>query len=115
MSPSLTVRTAGRSTVAVSQPDSVWRRTWTRAVRDLERLDPGDAGKIESIGDPHPDLVAGTVRRLVAEQQEVVSAAGRALRLDRLDDRGGGGDRIPLTVLRLEQDAALDAERHGVA
>ena len=37
------------------------------------------------------------------------------LGLDRLGDRAGGRDRVPLAAVGLEQDRPLDADRHRVA
>src|SRR5207302_4914718 len=85
------------------------------AITDLQGLDAGDAWKVERVGDPYPDLVAGAVGGLIAEHHEVVAAPGGALGLDRLDDRRGGRDRIPLAAIGFEQDGALDAQRHRVA
>ena len=41
------------------------------------------------MGNPDPDLEAAGVGRLVAEEDDVVLRAGRALGLDRLDDGPG--------------------------
>ena len=58
-----------------------------------------------------PDLVAARVGRLVAEEEEVE----RLLGANRLDDRGRSRLRVPLLALRLEEDAAVGADRHAIA
>ena len=64
------------------------------------------------MGDPDPDLVAGRVGRLVAEEEEIERLG---LTPDRLDDRARGGLRVPLLTLRLQQDPAIGADSHAVA
>ena len=61
---------------------------------------------------PDPDLIAGGVGRLVAEEEEVERLR---LRADRLDDRRRGRLRVPVLALSLEQDPAVGADRHAVA
>src|SRR5207302_9586297 len=85
------------------------------AVAELDRLDAGRAREIESVRDADTHLVAGAVRRLVSEEDEVVASTGGAFGLDRFDDRRRGRYRIPLAAIALQQDRALDAQRHGIA
>ena len=58
------------------------------------------------------DLIPARVGRLVAEEEEVERLG---LAVERLDDRACRRLRIPLLSLRLEEDAAVGADRHAVA
>src|SRR5262245_24551751 len=84
-------------------------------VAEPQLLDPADDRPAQRHGDAHADLVVARVGRLVAEHDQVEGAVDGLLRLDRLLDRGRRRDGIPLAAVRLEQDRAVDADRHRVA
>src|SRR6478735_7229729 len=83
-----------------------------RAVAQLDLLQAGDDRQAERMPDADPDLVAGGIGRLVAEEEEV-----ERLRLcaDGLDDRTRRRLRVPVLALRLQQDPAIGPDRHAVA
>src|SRR3954466_11051422 len=79
-----------------------------------DALDAGHAGAPQRVRDADADLVVAGVGRLVAEEDQIELAARRPLGLDRGDDRRRRGLAVEL-VGRLEQDRAVDAQRHRVA
>ena len=86
-----------------------------RVIADLEALRTRHDRPVEGDGDPHPDLVVAGVGGLVAEQDQVERAVDRLAGTDRIDDRRRGRDRPPLPAVGLQQDGAIDADRHRLA
>ncbi len=66
------------------------------------------------MSDADPDLVVPGVRRLVAEEQKVELPTSNSRVPHRIDDRVGGRLRVPFRPIRLQEDAAVGADRHAV-
>ena len=81
----------------------------------LEPLGARHDRSIERDRDPDADLVVAGVGGLVAEQDQVERAVGRLSRADRIRDRARSGHGVPLATVGLEQDRAVDADRHRLA